>query len=439
MQRWIIAGIAVLAIAVGAWILFFPTKSAGSVQYRYAKLTHGDLVRQVNSTGTLEAVTTVQVGSQVSGTLAALYVDFNDRVAKDQLLAVLDTTFLAAQVAEAEANVAKATATLNEARRNFNRTDSLAKAKLVSAVDLDQATTGFETAQANLTAVKAALLRAKTNLTYAFIRSPISGTVISRNVDRGQTVAASLNAPTLFVIAQDLSKMRLLAAVDEADIGQVAHGNPVTFTVEAFPELSFKGEVEQVRLSPITSSNVVTYTVVIGVDNASGKLMPGMTATVTIETARVVDAVKVSRAALRFKPASDRNSSKSGTGSSKMASGNGTPSQSGVATPASKTSGKKRKGSSGSAPSFTGALAGYATDSTKTESQVYQLDPQKNLIKRTVFIGLSTNTEAEIFSELQVGDSVIVGVVNNASASSTNSSSKNPLTQQGGPPGPGRR
>ena len=273
-----------------------------TVNYRMGKVSRGDVVLSISATGTLNPVTTVQVGSQVSGTIARLFVDFNDPVKEGELLAQLDPTFLQAAVNEQRANVSRAMAQVQEAERNSARTSDLHQKALVSQADMDAVTTALESARADLLQARAALERAEVNLRYATIRSPINGVVISRNIDVGQTVAASLQAPTLFTIAKDLRKMQVQVTVDEADIGSVKTGQSVSFRVDAYPDDTFDGNVSQVRLGPTLNQNVVTYTVIVAVENPDLKLLPGMTATVTIEVSKRSDVLRVPVQAIRFKP-----------------------------------------------------------------------------------------------------------------------------------------
>ena len=290
------------AVILGGGYYALQGKGASPVAYQAQAIDRGDIVISISATGTLNAVTTVQVGSQVSGTISKLYVDFNSEVKDGQLLAQLDPTFLQATVSEQSANVERAVAQRNEAKRIFNRTTELLAKSLISQVESDAATTALETAEASLKQTEASLQRAKVNLRYATILAPIDGVVISRNVDVGQTVAASLQAPTLFTIANDLRKMQVQASIDEADIGQVKMGQQVTFRVDAFPNEKFSGTLSQVRLAPIVSQNVVTYNVIIDVDNADLKLMPGMTATVTVEVARHDNVLRAPLQATQFIP-----------------------------------------------------------------------------------------------------------------------------------------
>jgi HlyD family secretion protein len=301
-RKWVIFSLVLVSIAFALW--FFLLRPAGetTVVVRYAAVERGDIVKAITATGQLQATKTVQVGSQISGAIMQLYADFNSRVTKGQLIAVIDPTFYEASVKEAMANNARATAEVENAEREVARADELFKRALISKAEYEAATTKLRTATAAQAQTAAALARARVNLGYTRIHAPISGTVISRNVDVGQTVAASLNAPTLFVIAEDLSNMEVQANVDEADIGQVSDDQEVDFTVDAFAEKRFKGKVKMVRISPTVQQNVVTYTVVIGADNSEGMLLPGMTATVTITSEERRNVLRIPTSALKFTP-----------------------------------------------------------------------------------------------------------------------------------------
>lgn len=292
---------AIVIVVVGAAYLW-SRNGSDKVSYRTEKIDRGDIVVNISATGTLNAVTTVLVGSQVSGTISKIYVDYNSQVREGELLAQIDPTFLQATVSEQSANVDRARAQVNEAARNFERTKQLFEKSLISQADLDAAITLRETAEASLKQAEASLERAKVNLRYATIKSPIDGVVISRDVDVGQTVAASLSAPTLFTIANDLSRMQVEASIDEADIGNVKEGQKVVFRVDSYPEEEFTGVVSQIRLAPVVSQNVVTYNVIIDVSNSELKLMPGMTANVVIEVARRDDVLRAPLQAIRFVP-----------------------------------------------------------------------------------------------------------------------------------------
>jgi len=269
--------------------------------YRTEPVSRGDIQQAVTATGTVNAVTTVLVGTQVSGTIKNLYVDFNSRVTKGQLIALIDPEMLEAQAAQARANVGKADAAFLDADRTLKRNRELFTKNLIPRSDLDTAETNYESAKATLAQAKAALTVSETNLRYTRILSPVDGVVISRNVDIGQTVAASFQTPTLFTIAQDLTKMQIDTNIAESDIGVVKVGQVVEFTVDAYPDTTFKGKVWQKRQAPITVQNVVTYDVVIKVDNSDLKLMPGMTANVSIIITTQRDVLRITNAAMRFR------------------------------------------------------------------------------------------------------------------------------------------
>ena len=311
----VISIIALLIIATG---LFFYLRANGkNGAYKTEKVSRGEIKSEVTATGTVEAVTTVSVGTQVSGTIKYLYADFNSAVKKGQLLAQIDPATVQAQVDQARANLFSARANMEkaavavvDARRTYERSKELFAQNFIARSDLDTAETNLHSAQAQqkvtqaqIGQAQASLKIAETNLQYTNIISPVNGTVISRSVDVGQTVAASFQTPTLFSIAQDLTKMQIRTSVDEADIGKVQTGQEVSFTVDAYPDTVFNGKVSEVRNSPTTVSNVVTYDVIIKVDNPQLKLKPGMTANVSITIETRHDVLRVPNAALRFKPA----------------------------------------------------------------------------------------------------------------------------------------
>ncbi|MFA3783958.1 efflux RND transporter periplasmic adaptor subunit [Melioribacteraceae bacterium 4301-Me] len=300
-KKYLIPIVSVIIVLIAGY-LFLGGNSDKKVQFTFAEVTRGNLSTTITSTGTLEALSTVDVGTQVSGRIAKLFVDFNDEVKKGQLLALIDTTTLAANVRDAEANLEKAKAMYKESLAKHERNKKLYEKNFISELDFIQSQTDVESALASLKSAESALDRAKLNLGYAFITAPISGKIINRNVEAGQTVAASLSAPTLFTIAEDLSSMRILADVDESDIGQISVGQKVEFTVQAYPDKKFSGEVTQIRLSPKTVQNVVNYTVVISAPNQQKLLLPGMTATVDFYTAERDNVLLIPNAALRFQP-----------------------------------------------------------------------------------------------------------------------------------------
>jgi len=297
--------VVLVLIAVVVGVYFFVTareKENGETTFTTVKLTKGTLENTVSSTGTLSAIGTVEVGTQVSGTLKQVLVDFNDHVKKDQLLAVLDKRVLKSAVQEAKASLMKARAQEELAQADFKRSKRLYDNKMVSEQEFVQGKTNLATAKASVISAETSLNRAETNLNYADIRSPIDGTIIQRNVEPGQTVAASFSTPTLFLVAADLSKMEIQALVDESDIGQIRLNQSVRFTVEAYPDKSFSGMVKQIRLQPSTVNNVVNYTVIVNADNPDHLLLPGMTATVDFIAQHLENVLLIPNAALRFKP-----------------------------------------------------------------------------------------------------------------------------------------
>ncbi len=300
-KRVLIIGLAV-AVAALAALLLTTRRGTAEARFRKARVDKGDVVATVTATGTLSAVTTVQVGSQVSGIIAKLHVDFNSTVKKGQLLAELDPTPFQQTVDQRRADLEKAKVELRNAELSLTRSKSLTAQQLLAQSDLDAAQTTRDSAAAAVSQAQAALKQAETNLSYTRIASPIDGVVVSRQYDVGQTVAASFQAPVLFTIAQDLTKMQVLTNIDEADVGRVRVAQEATFSVDAFPDQPFRGAVSQIRLSPQTVQNVVTYPVMLDVANPDLKLKPGMTANVQVPVEVRKDVLRVPNASLRFRP-----------------------------------------------------------------------------------------------------------------------------------------
>lgn len=296
-----IAMTVVVIIAVAAWALS-GEKEKEEINFKQEKVSLQTLQNSVTATGTIEAVTSVTVGTQVSGIVNKLYVDYNSQVKKGQVIAELDKTNLLSELNTAKANMASAQSQLNYQSANMKRYQTLYQKGLVSADDYENALLTYRQAKEQVATAKEQVQRAQTNLGYATITSPIDGTVISKSVEEGQTVAASFNTPELFTIAKDLTNMQVVADVDEADIGAVKEGDRVTFTVDAYPDDTFEGTVKQVRLQATTTNNVVTYEVVISAQNADLKLKPGLTANVTIYTQERTGVLAVANKALRFTP-----------------------------------------------------------------------------------------------------------------------------------------
>ncbi len=349
-------GIAILVLILAGGFAFyqFSGQNGSNQKFRLAKVERGEVSLVVTATGTINPVINVLVGSQVSGTIKALYADFNSQVKEGQVIAQIDPAIFEAQMEQGKASVLNAQANLEnakaslvraevavlEAKRNLDRNKPLLERQVIAQATLDTAQANYDTAvaqkevakaqvessKAQLEQAKAALKVSETNLRYATIRSPVNGTVISRNVDVGQTVAASLQAPTLFTIAKDLTRMQVDSNVSEADVGRVAAGQDATFTVDAYPERVFRGKVSEIRNAPIIVQNVVTYDVVILVGNKDLKLKPGMTANVSIMIAHRDGALKIPNAALRFRLDSTKRESGKG-GPPKKAGERGKPAE----------------------------------------------------------------------------------------------------------------
>jgi HlyD family secretion protein len=301
-KKPVIIAAVVLAVAAGGFWIWKKSTANATPTYRFATVEKGDLEAAVSATGTLSAVTTVQVGTQVSGKVTDIFVDFNDHVKKGQLIARIDPTLSEQSVRDAEAGLERSQADLEQKKLEYRRNEELFQRKVLTEIEFNNAKYAFAMAQANVKSAQVTLDRAKQNLSYTQIYAPIDGIVVERTVELGQTVVASMQTPQLFLIANDLSQMQILASVDESDIGAILDGQKVRFSVQAYPNEHFEGQVKQVRLQSKTTENVVNYTVVVHVANSSGKLKPGMTATVDFLTGAASDALLVPNAALRFRP-----------------------------------------------------------------------------------------------------------------------------------------
>jgi HlyD family secretion protein len=381
-------------------------------------------------------VSTVQVGTQVSGTISKIFVDFNQKVRQGELIALIDTTFLAASVRDADSNLDRAKTQLNHAEREQRRIRALFDKNMASASDLDQALYSLELAKSGLKSAQAALDRAHINLRYASIYAPIDGTVISRPVDAGQTVAASFSAPTLFLIANDLSKMQILANVDESDIGQIEEGQPARFTVQAYPGRTFEGTVSQVRLQPTSIQNVVNYTVVVSLTNEDGLLLPGMTTTVDFMIERAQEVLKVANAALRFRPTTEmmaefRKQMEQQGGEGGRAWGQGRE-----GAPTGEQGGNRGWGGGGGG-GFGGFGGGEGGGRSRDAARLWCLDEQGKLKVLRVRTGISDGQMTEIRSEdLTEGQEVISGLLTTDTPRPT---SIFPSTTPAPPPGGGGR
>ncbi|MBC7963554.1 MAG: efflux RND transporter periplasmic adaptor subunit [Steroidobacteraceae bacterium] len=393
MKKYLIILAVILAISAIAGFFFY--KRTPEVSYKTARIERGAIVSTVAATGNLSAVTTVQVGTQVSGTIQKLYADFNSRVKKGQAIAEIDPSLFNASVEQsqgnflnAEANLQKARVILADAERTLLRNKKLLAEGIISQGDYDVAETALQSAgasvkaaQGGLAQTRGSLMQARTNLRYSVIRSPVDGVVISRAVDVGQTVAASFSTPTLFTIAKDLTKMQIEVSVDEADISRIVLDQKATFNVDSYPEQTFRGQVVQIRSAPIITQNVVTYVVVVNVDNSDLKLKPGMTANVSIEVARKDYVLKLPPAALRFKPKTKGDEAK--------ARGKG-----------------ERNGANTQRPTSPGGKAGGRKGGHG--QQVYTLKDNQPLAV-PVKTGIANNNSIELVeSTLKEGDEVII-------------------------------
>ena len=425
-KRWIWLVGVVLAVAV---LAAFVAKRPKPVQYTTAKVVKGDIRDEVQATGTINAVTTVQVGSQVSGTISEIDADFNAKVKKGQVIAKIDPSIFEGQlvqaqadlansvanVAAAKANVAKADAAAAQSAQDYQRAVTLTNAGVIAQQQLDAAKATNDSNIAAVNAAKAAMQQAEaqqkqkaaavtvaqTNVNNTIIRAPIDGTVIARSVDVGQTVAASLQAPTLFTIAQDLTKMQVYTNTDESDVGMIKPGQKVEFRVDAFPKQTFAGVVEEVRMNATTVQNVVTYNTVVNFDNPEMKLFPGMTAYVTIPVATATDALEVPDAALRYKPG--MSSAEVQAAFQKIGS----------------TGGGRRSG-------------GQRSNGTSSVATLWKLGQNSELEPVVVKTGITDHTNTEVAQvlkgSLEPGDQLVTGKIGGSTFKSTSSS---PLTPGG--------
>lgn len=414
-MKKLIWSLVVLLSAFAVWFFIIKDDDSKTATYSFVEVTRGTLSAKITSSGTLDPVSTVEVGTQVSGMLDKIYVDFNDDVKRGKLLALLDTTFLAASVRDANASLSRAEAQYHEASTKHELNKKLFEKHIISELEFLVSETSVVTNLASVQSAKSSLERAKTNLDYAFIRSPIDGTIIHRNVEEGQTVAASLSAPQLFIIAEDLSKMEILVNVDESDIGRIKEGQKAIFTVQAYDQKEFEGVVRQIRLQPQTISNVVNYTVVVIADNDEGVLLPGMTATVDFYVEEKEDVLIVPAAALKFTPPDEvvtayrekmrtrfeeaqKDSSNTGERRGGFFGGQGGNFASGM-----------RSGSS----------SGFDRNSFGT---LWYFDENNELAMTGVFLGLSDGKNTEIIRgrNIEEGMKVINGYETSAAANSNN-------------------
>jgi HlyD family secretion protein len=437
-----------IVIAVGLFGAF-STRGNNKSQYFTAKVERGNIREVVEATGTINAVITVQVGSQVSGTIAKLYADFNSQVKKGQVVAQIDPSLFQgtllqtksdlanaqANLIAAKANLEKAQATALQAKADYERNKRLAAEGVVSPQQLDLARANADTAVAGVSAAQAQITQAaaqvqqkeaavsvaQTNLNYTTIHAPIDGRVIARNVDVGQTVAASLQAPTLFTIAQDLTKMQVYANTDESDVGMIRAGQPVTFKVDAFPKDTFTGRVEQIRMNAAVVQNVVTYNSVIDFDNPDLKLFPGMTAYVTIPVASATDVLRIPNGALRYKPDMKADEIRALYKKYGIESGGAMRTATSGELATGGAAAKQARGASGEGNAGGGGGQGGGQGNTQAQTRgprmdvaiVWKLHPDKTLEPVRVRTGITDHTVTEITQvlngELKDGDEVVTG------------------------------
>ena len=406
--KWGWTVVLLAAAAAGGWALWRARSTAdGAARYRTETVDRGDVVMTVTATGTISPVTTVQVGSQVSGIIASLHADFNTPVRKGQLLAELDPTALQATVAQRQADVDSAEVQLRNAETHLRRIQSMVDEGISPQGDLDDARAARDTAASQLAQARASLAQARTNLGYTKIFSPVDGVVVSRQFDAGQTVAASFQAPTLFTIAEDLTQMQVRADVDQADIGRVAEGQKARFTVDAFPDREFDAQVRQIRLNATVNQNVVTYPVILTVANRDGALRPDMTADVVIEVARADDVLRVSNAALRFRPPASAADAAGRTGRPGGAGGGR-----GAAAGAGAARGGAPAGNGGEGPGAAGgAWRGEHKPLPPGAALVFRVGTEEQLERVRIQTGLNDGRYTAVTGgELAAGDSVVVGL-----------------------------
>ena len=383
----------ILIVGIAGAVIYSQKKAeeAKADRYRTVTVDRGAVVQRITANGTLNPVTVVNVGTQVSATVTKIYTDFNQRVTAGQVLLELDPALIKASVAQIEANMRSAEATMRLAESTLKRNQELVAKGFITSATLDQNVKELDVAKAQVAQVKSQLDREKISLAYTIIRSPINGIVIDRKVDVGQTVAASFNTPTLFQIAQSLEAMQIDTSVAEADVGTVKQGMPVKFTVDAYPDRDFKGAIRLVRLNPSISQNVVTYNVVVDVTNENSMLKPGMTAQVSFVAAQRDDVVRIPSAALRFKPTKDEKEDKKKDDKKKA---------DGVKTPdAAKPDATKSDASQQNAGA--GGRRGIGT--------VYKLNEKNELVPVQIRTGISSNQHTELISGgIKSGDELVI-------------------------------
>src|SRR5450759_909911 len=416
----IIALVSVIAIAGILALKAFAKKETG-VAFNTIKVEKGNISNTVTATGIIEAIKTVNVGTQVSGIILHIYVDFNNKVKQGQLLAKLDETPLRTQLAQSQSAVDQAQSQLHFQEATYNRLKVLYDKQLIAQTDYDQALYNFENSRASLANANSALDRAEVNLAYATITSPIDGVVLNRAIEEGQTVAASFSTPTLFTIVNDLTQMEVQTSVDEADIGKIIKGQRVEFTVDAYSDLKFEGTVSQVRLQPVTTNNVVTYVVILNAPNPDKKLMPGMTASATIYVEEKTNTLLLSGKAVRYTPDQAYMMKmfakmKASGSMPKMPAGTPTGTSD---IPQTIPAGRTMQGM----PSTTAMASMNSDPTTKT---VWLKDDKMGIRPTRIKIGIDNGTSVEILSGLKEGDEVVISTGDPELKSTTKKSNNGP-------------
>lgn len=380
-----------VGVAYGVQTMKRQADKVNSERYRTTAVDRGTVQQRITANGTLNPVTVVNVGTQVSGTVTKLYTDYNQPVKAGQVLLELDAALIRASIAQIEANLKSAEATQRLAESTLKRNQDLVAKGFISPATLEQNQKELDVAKSQVAQVRSQLDREKTNLEYTVIRSPINGTIIDRKVDVGQTVAASFNTPTLFQIAKDLEKMQIDTSVAEADVGRLRDAMPVRFTVDAFPDRDFQGKIRMVRLNPTIQQNVVTYNVIVDVSNDEGVLKPGMTAQVSMVVATKNDVVRIPNAALRFKPLRDDKDKDLKGKRDKGDKEKGLAEKTAQAAPATESDAAKAEGR------------------RKPPTRVYKLNEKNELVAVDVQTGVSSNQFTELVSgDIKPGDELVV-------------------------------
>jgi HlyD family secretion protein len=419
MKKKVLIIIGIIALVAIAILVFKPfSKKEKEFSFDTVKVQKGSISSVVTATGTIQAIKTINVGTQVSGLINKIYVDFNDNVKKGEVLAKLDETALKAQLDQSQSQVDQAQAQLDFQEATYKRLKALFDKNLIAQADYDQAVYNYDNAKGALSNAKSSLDRAKVNLAYATIYSPIDGVVLNRAIELGQTVAASFSTPTLFTIANDLTQMQVQTSVDEADIGKVINGQRVEFTVDAYPDLKFEGSVSQVRLQPVTTNNVVTYVVILNAPNPQKKLMPGMTASATIYVEEKDSTLILSGKAIRFIPSTAYLQKMKAEMKEMVAGPNSAQtSQSGqISSASSVVNGSNLQGSAQS-----GSNTASRASLPPNTKMVWVKNEKGEIHPVRVITGIDNGTNVEILTGLNEGDDVVISMSGGTSKTTTQS------------------